>query len=566
MTPKFLPLIRATCFTALLGITPLSLWAADLPSLGSAQALDANNQPIESTATFSGGISVAEGVFMSGGNVNAESPVNIVGEITVDPNHVGQVADIVAYVSFATLDDPANPALLTLGEKGAIVPWTSQPADLLAFIPQITLPATQRVEIYNNPLPEGKVQIFFGYLLDDALVVTQQPIDIVIESIPEPIETETAPIEITEGDTPIDPSPMLLPEEDRLVGQLAYRWPNGSTLKVGFDFSGANFSYQPAVCYRGMSNSACKETLIQNVINAASSWSQYGNIYFRRSSWQDADIRVQFQEKGSWSYVGTVAKQIGRDKATLNLALSFLQHSKGFRRTTIHEFGHAIGLHHEHISPNVAYNWNEAQIIADMQRQGWEVEKTRHSIIDNLLKRDSRSAFFTTRFDPKSIMIYSIPKGWVSASDLANSQKCPDAAITSRYCVGSNSELSDMDKQGIAQFYPRHQTQSGVCSFNYNPSNYRPGTLGWDGHTGQIAFNNPTNSTVRVTLYHPDMPYSPYWVQDIPARKNYWVLHGSQISMDWGIQVDDSPICIVKTVSDWKNSYFQASPTRIPGR
>jgi hypothetical protein len=563
MAAKFSPLIKATCLTTLVGITPL--WAADLPGLGNAQALDANNQPVATTTTLSGGYSVAGGVFMSGGNVNAGNSVNIVGEITVDPNHVGQVADIVVYANFATLDDPANPTLLTLGENGAIVPWSSQPADLLAFMPQVTLSATQRVEIYNNPLPEGKVQIFFGYLLDDALVVTQQPIDIVTESMPEPIQTDTE-LEITEADVPIDPSPMLLPEEDRLVGQLAYRWTNGATLKVGFDFSGANFNYWPAVCYRGMSNSACQEKLMDNVISAASGWSQHGNIYFRRSAWQDADIRVQFQERGSWSYVGTVAKRIGRDRATLNLALSFLQNSEGFRGTTIHEFGHAIGLHHEHISPNVAYNWNEAQIIADMQRQGWGADKTRSNIIDNLLKSNSRSAFFATRFDPKSIMIYSIPKGWVSEADLANSQKCPAAATSRYYCVGSNSELSDLDKQGIAQFYPRRQTQSGVCSYNYNPTNYRPGTSEWDGHTGQIAFNNPTNSTVRVTLYHPDMSYWPFWVQDIPARSNYWVLYGYQISMDWGIQVDDSPICIVKTVSDWKSSYFQASPTRIPGQ
>jgi hypothetical protein len=298
MTTKFSPLIKATCLTALVGITPLRAWAAGLPSLGNAQALDANNQPVTTTATLSGGYSVAGGVFMSGGNVNAGNSINIVGEITVDPNHVGQVADIVVYANFATLDDPANPTLLTLGENGAIGPWSSQPADLLAFMPQVTLSAMQRVEIYNNPLPEGKVQIFFGYLLDDALVITQQPIDIVTENMPEPIQTDTDAVEIIEADVPIDPSPMLLPEDDRLVGQLAYRWTNGATLKVGFDFSGANWSYRPAVCYRGMSNSACQEKLMESVISAASGWSQHGNIYFRRSNWQDADIRVQFQEKG----------------------------------------------------------------------------------------------------------------------------------------------------------------------------------------------------------------------------------------------------------------------------
>ncbi|EDN71508.1 conserved hypothetical protein, secreted [Beggiatoa sp. PS] len=552
---------------ALLAAIPISVGAQDLPNLGPAQATDVNNQPIESATTFTGGFAINEGSFLSDGNMTAENSANIVGDIAVDPSHVGQVADIVVYVNFATLDDPANPILLMLGENGAILPWNNDLADLMPFISQVTLGTTQRVEIYNNLLPEGNVQISFGYLLDDALVVTQQQIDITIESLPAPIEAETDdPVGEIEADAPIDPSPILLPDEDRLVGQWSYRWPVGSTLKVGFDFTGANFGYRPAVCYQGLSNSACQETLIQNVISAASGWSQYGNIYFKRSTWEDADIRVQFQERGSWSYVGMVAKQIARDQATLNLALSFLQNSEGFRRTTIHEFGHAIGLRHEHISPNVSYNWNEAQIIADLQQQGWPEDQTRRNIIDNLLKGNSRSAFFTTSFDPKSIMIYSIPKGWVSAADLADSQKCPDATTNRYYCVGNNTELSDLDKQGIAQFYPRSQTQSGVCSFNYDPTNYRPGTAEWDGHSGPIAFNNPTSSTVRVTLYHPDMPYWPYWTQDIPARGNYWVFYGISISMDWGIKVNGSPICIMKTVSDWKSSYFQATTTKIPGQ
>jgi len=35
--------------------------------------------------------------------------------------------------------------------------------------------------------------------------------------------------------------------------------------------------------------------------------------------------------------------------------------------------------------------------------------------------------------------------------------------------------------------------------------------------------------------------------------------------MDWGIQVNDSPICIVKVASNWVSNYFQASTTKIPG-
>jgi hypothetical protein len=321
-----------------------------------------------------------------------------------------------------------------------------------------------------------------------------------------------------------------------------------------------------------MSRSSCENAVADEVIRLASRWSQYGNIYFRRSSWDDADIRVRFKEVGSHSYVGIDAKSIPPNQETMNLAFSFLRRSDGFSATVIHEFGHAIGLHHEHISPEVSYDWNEAQIIADMQRQGWSAKDTRFNIIDSLLKGNSKSAFFTTRFDAKSIMIYSIPKGWVSSANLANSTLCPDANRSYYYCVGQNKDLSELDKQGIAQFYPKRQTQGGSngCSSTYDPTNYRPGTSEWDGHTGWVAFYNSASSTVRVTLYHPDAPRWSFGTWDIPARQNWWLYYYYSpltVSMDWGIKVNNSPVCIVKKVTSWRgNSYFQAYTSRMPGR
>lgn len=560
-------IIKLIWFTIFINQFFVPSYATELSDLGGAFGMGTGGQPIETTATFAGGFSVDAGDFLSGGSVEPTKLVHIMGQIKLDPNHIGQVADIVVYAHFASLDDPTNSTLLMIGENNTVLPWNFQPADLIAFIPQITLPATQEIDIYNDFLPEGHLQIFFGYLLADALIVNQQPIDIILETIPEPVEE---PIE-TEENVPIDTTPLLISDEDRLVGQLASRWPNGSTLKVGFDFNEANFNYLPAVCQYHMSRSSCENAVANEVIRLASRWSQYGNIYFQRSTWDDADIRVRFREVGSWSYVGTSAKHVPTDQETMNLALSFLRQSDGFSGTVIHEFGHAIGLHHEHVSPEVAYDWNEAQIIADMQQQGWSAEQTRLNIIDNLLKGHSRSAFFTTTFDPKSIMIYTIPKSWVSAANAANPTLCPDADKTLFYCVGNNTELSELDKQGIARFYPKRSTQGGNqgCSYTYDPSAYRPGTSEWNGHMGWLAFHNSTDSTARVMLYHPAQPRWVFGIWDIPARQNWWLYYYYSpltIGMDWGIKVNNSPVCIIKTVTTWRNnSYFQASTSRLPG-
>lgn len=574
MGPKsHLPLIMATWLTALMGMIPLSVvLAQELSNLGEAKAHDVDNKPVGSATTFAGGFSVNNGPFLKEGNVDVQNPVKIVGEITVDPKDVGQVVDIVVYVTFATLDDPANPILLMLGNNGAeILPWNFDLAELVPFTGPVGLQATQRVEIYNGQLPAGKLRIFFGYLTGEALVVNRRPIEMTLEAISaisgDGLSSKAQAKELQA----IDTSPMLVSEDDRLVGETGKRWPNGTTLKVGFDFNGADFvGHWPKVCDSYLSNEACGNVVAEHVIRYASEWSQYGNIYFTWAPWYESDIRISFREEGSYSLVGTDAKYRPVDQNTMNLAFSFWHAPEYMKGTTMHEFGHAIGLHHEHNSPALAYTWNEDQIIAELSGPpyNWDEASIRHNILDSLLASGKPlSAFFVTAFDPKSIMIYSIPKSWVSAADQADPERCPDAAAD-YYCVAKNFELSEMDKQGIAQFYPRREQQGNGCSMQYDPSEYRPGTSQWDGHTGRIAFNNPTNSTVTVKLYWPDWPDWPDIYEVLPG--NYLLLDWWDdpllITMDFGIQVNDSPVCIVKTVSDWvDDSYFQASVTRIPG-
>ncbi|BAP54574.1 hypothetical protein THII_0277 [Thioploca ingrica] len=564
---KFSRLLATLGLLISLGLIPLKTLAAELPELGT-QGIDIEGRPVKTTATFSGGFSIKEELFRGDGNINVANPVKIRGEIKVDPNHLGKMADFVVYVHYSTLDAPNNIISLMLAEDGRILPWNSEVTSLVPFVKLIPLQANHSLEIYNGLLPESQVQVYFGYLLEDGTLITNQlPIDIVAEIIPEAVNTKA--VEQAKQPVRIDVTPLLTEESDgRLVGQYALRWPNGQNLKVGFDFDGANFDNPPAVCPVGMERSACENAVADVVIETASAWSQYGNIYFRKTSWDEADIRVRFRERGSYSVVGTDAQERARNEETMNLAFSFLTSPENFRGTILHEFGHAIGLQHEHNSPNVAYHWNEAQIIAELAKWGWDEQKVRSNVIDSLLKGNSKSAFFVTEFDPNSIMIYYLPKTWVSAEDLADPQKCPDAT-TEYYCVAPKTDLSAKDKAGIAGFYPQGSLGNG-CSYTYNPNDYRPGAALWDGHSGSIAFNNPTVSTVTVKLYHPDIPQWTWGTWIIPARTESWLYDNNQkliLSMDWGIQVNDSPICILKVVSNWDSdgNYFQASTTQLPG-
>lgn len=179
--------------------------------------------------------------------------------------------------------------------------------------------------------------------------------------------------------------------------------------------------------------------LHKRVQAAAHQWSEHCAVEFVFGDAADADIRVSFQQPGSWSYVGTDATTIGAEKPTMNFGwLKPNSAQNEIERVVLHEFGHAIGLIHEHQNPQADIPWDREAVYA--YYAGPPNNWTREQVDVNLFKLYKRFFTRSTRFDRESIMLYPIPREFVTDPS---------------YIVGWNRVLSARDKEAIGKWYAR---------------------------------------------------------------------------------------------------------------
>jgi len=201
------------------------------------------------------------------------------------------------------------------------------------------------------------------------------------------------------------------------VSNTRWLWPNGAEITVAFQEG------DPAVHKR--------------IEPIAHEWSEHANLTFKFVEGRRADIRISFDPKGgSWSYHGVQSNSFwlfGRPSMNYGWLKADTE-EREYRRVVLHEFGHALGLVHEHLSPNATIPWDLPALFAYYERtNGWSEQQTRSQVLNRL--KVNR----VTQFDQDSIMLYHFP-----------AELTTDGSSTPW-----NTELSETDKSFIAQLYPK---------------------------------------------------------------------------------------------------------------
>lgn len=196
------------------------------------------------------------------------------------------------------------------------------------------------------------------------------------------------------------------------------------------------------------------DALKRQVAEIASEWMQYANLrfsfYYKEPPLRfrriqtglhtsikvpvglGTDIAITFWDNGGGkSFVGSYSRQISQaGQPSMHLPKS------GNKRVVLHEFGHALGLQHEHQNPAHGIQWN-AQAVYKYYKDNYDWSK--EDVDENVLNKLSKDNTNFTSFDSKSIMLYPIPA----------------QLTTNGYSTSWNTELSATDKSFIASAYPR---------------------------------------------------------------------------------------------------------------
>lgn len=223
-------------------------------------------------------------------------------------------------------------------------------------------------------------------------------------------------------------------------------WINGTVLRVKF-----------------MEGTSEQKDIVKSF---APEWSKFGNIKFAFTDSPDAEIRIAFQDDGAWSYIGKDCLNIPRNTHTMNFGWQD-------KAVVLHEFGHALGMIHEHQNPLGGIHWNKPKVYSDLG--GSPNFRDRETVDHNMFDTYDVGQINGTVVDKKSIMLYFIPNEWT----------------TDGFSSKENTELSDIDKSfiGATKNYPFQVKPEIVVDLEISKTKAADGEIANPGEQDLFVFS-----------------------------------------------------------------------------
>lgn len=212
-----------------------------------------------------------------------------------------------------------------------------------------------------------------------------------------------------------DTETLSVDRKKRGVADTANIWPQHSTIKISFI---------------GMTKE--QEAFTKENINK---WAPHVNLKFEFTDKPDGDIRIAVDSGSgpSWSDVGMAAKRTPLNEPTMLINFS-MGEGTGTATVIQHEFGHALGLKHEHQHPDNELNFNHERVYQDHEKGGRSRAATHNSVI----RKYDRSKVTTSDYDQQSIMHYPFSRKYLNGGKE----------------VYENVELSAGDIKFVRSLYP----------------------------------------------------------------------------------------------------------------
>jgi hypothetical protein len=159
--------------------------------------------------------------------------------------------------------------------------------------------------------------------------------------------------------------------------------------------------------------------------------------------------------------------------------------------TVVHEFGHALGMMHEHqnnIYQEKPIKLDVQQVVQwyDCGQGGFESAKV--NVLDiygkvYINQQGRTEKYDGTKYDKNSIMLYEFPNAWINGCPKYDSSNCNQISRYNKRCsinpTKANFELSKKDKEWLKKKYPTTSRNPPVITVKFVDRNPEPWKVAW---------------------------------------------------------------------------------------